>query len=116
MPATTATQTNARQLDSFPSSAFFDAINDAFEASEADKKEAMRQGNAIFAFTLKSESGQTESWHIDLKTSGRASKGLGESPTGASRGRYSAVYNPANKATRTCSDALAIGRGLREAC
>jgi hypothetical protein len=68
--------------DKFPSSAAFDAINEALNASEADKKDAIKQGNAIFAFTLKNAAGETESWHIDLKNTGTVGKGLGEKPTG----------------------------------
>ncbi|KAH8902689.1 sterol-binding-like protein [Coniochaeta sp. PMI_546] len=67
--------------DKFPSSAAFDAINEALSASEADKKDAIKQGNAVFAFTLKNAAGETESWHIDLKNTGTVGKGLGEKPT-----------------------------------
>lgn len=68
--------------DKFPSSAAFEAINDALSSSEADKKDAIKQGNAVFAFTLKNKAGETESWHIDLKESGSVGKGLGTKPTG----------------------------------
>lgn len=71
----------SRLLDKFPSSAAFDAINEAL-SSEADKKDAIKQGNAVFAFTLKNAAGETESWHIDLKNTGTVGKGLGEKPTG----------------------------------
>ncbi|EKD11858.1 uncharacterized protein L3040_000336 [Drepanopeziza brunnea f. sp. 'multigermtubi'] len=64
----------------FPSSEAFDAINEAFKASDADRKDAIKAGNAVFAFTLKNKAGDTESWHIDLKTKGEAGKGLGEKP------------------------------------
>ncbi|KAH6652944.1 SCP2 sterol-binding domain-containing protein [Truncatella angustata] len=67
--------------DKFPSSAAFDAINSALNSSEADKKDAIKQGNAVFAFTLKNKAGETESWHIDLKQSGSVGKGLGTKPT-----------------------------------
>ncbi|KAK4217155.1 sterol-binding-like protein [Rhypophila decipiens] len=66
--------------DKFPSSAAFDAIAAAL-SSEADKKDAIKQGNAVFAFTLKNAAGETESWHIDLKNKGTVGKGLGEKPT-----------------------------------
>ena len=42
----------------------------------------MKQGNAVFAFTLKNEAGETESWHIDLKEQGDVAQGLGTKPTG----------------------------------
>lgn len=35
----------------------------------------------MFAFTLKNKAGQTESWHIDLRTKGEVGKGLGDKPT-----------------------------------
>ena len=69
--------------DKFPSSAAFDEINNALNASEADRKDAMKQGNAVFAFTLKNAAGETESWHIDLKNKGAVGTGVGEKPTGA---------------------------------
>ncbi|KAK1445321.1 SCP-2 sterol transfer family protein [Colletotrichum cuscutae] len=67
--------------DKFPSSAAFDAINDALGSSEPDRKDAIKQGNAIFAFTLKNSAGETDSWHIDLKEKGVVAKGTGEKPT-----------------------------------
>ncbi|KAK7922992.1 hypothetical protein PG985_007063 [Apiospora marii] len=67
--------------DKFPSSAAFDAINSALNSSEADKKDAIKQGNAVFAFTLKNKAGETDSWHIDLKEKGAVEKGLGTKPT-----------------------------------
>jgi len=67
--------------DKFPSSAAFDAIGDALDANEADRKDAIKQGNAVFAFSLKNAAGETDSWHIDLKSSGKVGKGLGEKPT-----------------------------------
>lgn len=77
----TLSLTCAFRADKFPSSAAFDAINEAL-SSEADKKDAMKQGNAVFAFTLKNAAGETESWHIDLKNKGTVGKGLGEKPNG----------------------------------
>ncbi|KAI0838752.1 sterol-binding-like protein [Hypoxylon sp. FL0890] len=67
--------------DKFPSSAAFDAINEALNSSDADRKDAIKQGNAIFAFTLKNKAGETESWHIDLKEKGTVGTGLGTKPT-----------------------------------
>jgi putative sterol carrier protein len=58
----------------FPSSAAFDAINTAL-SSPSERADAIKKGGAIFAFTLKNPSGAQESWHIDLKDSGRAGKG-----------------------------------------
>jgi len=66
----------------FPASGAFDQINDALSASEADRKDAVKQAQAIFAFTLKNKAGETESWHLDLKNKGVVAKGLGEKPTG----------------------------------
>ncbi|KAI0849289.1 sterol-binding-like protein [Daldinia vernicosa] len=66
--------------DKFPSSGAFEAINEALQG-EADRKDAIKQGNAIFAFNIKNKAGETESWHIDLKETGTVGKGLGEKPT-----------------------------------
>ncbi|KAL8392025.1 hypothetical protein RB595_002290 [Gaeumannomyces hyphopodioides] len=65
--------------DKFPSSAAFDAIASAL-SSDADKKDAIKQGKALFAFTLKNTAGETESWHIDLREKGEVAKGLGDKP------------------------------------
>ncbi|KAL9604248.1 MAG: hypothetical protein Q9219_000646 [cf. Caloplaca sp. 3 TL-2023] len=62
--------------DSFPSSAAFDTINSSLQADDAERKDAVKKGNAIFAFTLKNLQGQEESWYIDLKESGSAGKGV----------------------------------------
>lgn len=66
--------------DSFPSSAAFDAINSSLQSDASERKDAVKQGNAVFAFTLKNKQGQTDSWHIDLKEKGEAGKG--EAPSG----------------------------------
>ncbi len=62
--------------DKFPSSEAFVAIDDALKASEADRKDAIKQANAVFGITLKNAAGETESWHIDLKTEGAVHAGL----------------------------------------
>ncbi|KAK4194164.1 putative fatty acid-binding protein [Triangularia verruculosa] len=67
--------------DKFPSSAAFDAINQAISASDADRKDAIKAGNAVFAFVLKNKAGETDEWHIDLKNKGAVGKGLGDKPT-----------------------------------
>ena len=69
-------------VDKFPSSVAFDAINEALQSSDADRKDAIKQGNAVFAFTLKNKAGETESWHIDLKEKGAVGSGVGTKPTG----------------------------------
>lgn len=71
--------------DKFPSSVAFEAINEALNGSEADKKDAIKQGNGIYAFTLKNSAGETDSWHIDLKNEGKVNKGVGEKADGRSR-------------------------------
>jgi hypothetical protein len=68
----------------FPSSAAFDAINATLSSSDAERKDAMKQGNAVFAFTLKNKEGATESWHIDLRDEGKVGQGLGTKPNGKS--------------------------------
>lgn len=62
-------------LASFPSSVAFEAINNALQSDDAERKDAVKKGNAIFAFTLKNPSGETESWYIDLKDKGEVAKG-----------------------------------------
>jgi hypothetical protein len=49
--------------------------------SDAERKDAIKQANGVFAFTLKNKAGETESWHVDLKESGRVGTGVGK-PTG----------------------------------
>lgn len=61
--------------DAFPSSTAFDAINSALQASPAERADAVKTGNAIFAFTLKNPAGDTESWYIDLKEKGEVRRG-----------------------------------------
>lgn len=64
----------------FPSSEAFDVIDAALAGDEGERKAAIKQANANFAFTIKNAAGETESWHVDLKNSGRVGKGLGEKP------------------------------------
>lgn len=58
----------------------FDAINSSLQADDAERKDAVKKGNAIFAFKLKNKEGQEEGWHIDLKEKGAVGKG--EAPEG----------------------------------
>ncbi|KAI1501943.1 SCP2 sterol-binding domain-containing protein [Biscogniauxia marginata] len=67
--------------DKFPSSEAFEGINAALSSSDADRKDAIKQGNAVFAFNLKNNAGEVESWHIDLKEKGTVGTGLGNKPT-----------------------------------
>ena len=60
--------------DAYPSSAAFDQIASAL-AGDQERQDAIKKGGDIFAFTLKNESGSTESWHIDLKETGKVGKG-----------------------------------------
>ena len=68
-----------RSTDKFPSSVAFDAINDALNTSEADRKDAIKNGKAIFGITLKNPAGETESWFIDLAKEGKVVQGLDKS-------------------------------------
>ncbi|KAI1823434.1 SCP2 sterol-binding domain-containing protein [Xylaria intraflava] len=65
----------------FPASAAFDVINSALTASEADRKDAIKQGGGVYAFTLKNKAGDTETWHIDLKEKGAVGTGPGTKPS-----------------------------------
>ena len=76
------------RIDSHPSSAAFDVINQTLQANEASRKDAINQAKAIFAFNLKNASGEEASWYLDLKNKGEVGQGLapagskadGESP------------------------------------
>ncbi|OBT49693.1 hypothetical protein VE04_09902 [Pseudogymnoascus sp. 24MN13] len=65
----------------FPSSEAFDAINASLQSDDAERKNAIKAGQSVFAFTLKNKAGETDSWHIDLKKDGVVNKGLGDKPT-----------------------------------
>ena len=67
-------------LDAYPSSEAFDLIHSSLQSDEAGRKDAIKKGNAIYAFTLKNKEGQTLSWHIDLKEKGEVAQG--EAPSG----------------------------------
>ncbi|OKL60881.1 hypothetical protein UA08_03738 [Talaromyces atroroseus] len=66
--------------DSFPSSGAFDAIHQALTANEAERKDAIKKGAGLYAFTLTNSSGKQASWHIDLKKEGKVGTGTGEKP------------------------------------
>jgi hypothetical protein len=74
------TETDLYFSDAFPSSVAFDAINDALSSNDAERKAAVKQGGAVFAFKLNNTNGDEEAWHIDLKESGKVGKG--EAPAG----------------------------------
>jgi len=70
--------------DAWPSSATFDLISEAL-SDEADRKDAIKKGGAIFAINLKNDKGEQKEWYIDLKESGTVGKGAapeGKKPTG----------------------------------
>lgn len=72
--AENAALTHQPQTDKIPSSAAFDAIAAAL-TDDADRKDAVKKGGAVFAFTIKNKGGETESWYIDLKKTGTVGKG-----------------------------------------
>jgi hypothetical protein len=81
---TTESTRLTKDKDAFPSSAAFDVIASAL-SSDAERKDAIKKGGAIFAFTLKNEAGEQQTWHIDLKETGAVGKGLapeGKKPGG----------------------------------
>lgn len=59
----------------FPSSQAFDLINEGLAADEAERKNAIKKGGCVFAFTLKNKEGKQESWYLDLKKEGKVGKG-----------------------------------------
>ncbi|KAI9682884.1 MAG: hypothetical protein M1829_006320 [Trizodia sp. TS-e1964] len=68
---------NNRIPDAFPSSVAFDLISSSLSANDAERREAVKRGAAVFAFTLKNKAGATESWYLDLKSKGVVSRGTG---------------------------------------
>ncbi|KAJ5606541.1 hypothetical protein N7510_009322, partial [Penicillium lagena] len=63
------------RLDSFPSSAAFDAINQTLQADAAERKDAVDKAKAIVAFNLKNSKGEEQSWYLDLKEKGEVGEG-----------------------------------------
>ncbi|KAL9056462.1 MAG: hypothetical protein Q9162_002943 [Coniocarpon cinnabarinum] len=61
--------------DAIPSSEAFDVIHQSLTSDPKEQEQAIKQGGAVFAFTLKNGN-TTDSWHIDLKKSGTVGKGL----------------------------------------
>jgi hypothetical protein len=78
----------------FPSSQAFELINNALQESPAEKKEAIKKGGAIFAFTLKNKEGAQESWFIDLKNEGKVAKGAAPEGGKADGKDYMPQYGP----------------------
>lgn len=60
----------------------FDAINESINDPEnkKDVQKALKDANGIFAFVLKNKAGETETWTVDLKETGKVSQGLGAKP------------------------------------
>lgn len=82
--------------EAWPSSAAFDLISDAL-SDDAERKDAVKKGGAIFAFTLKNDQGEQKDWHIDLKESGTVGKGTapdGKKPGGEYTSSISLVGLP----------------------
>lgn len=65
----------------FPASEAFDRINDALSSSDVERKKAIKDSNAVFAFKLTNNAGKQEAWHIDLKNTGLVGNGMGDNPT-----------------------------------
>ena len=45
-------------------------------SDEKERKDAIKKGGAILAFTLKNTAGEQKDWYIDLKETGTVGKGL----------------------------------------
>lgn len=60
----------------------FDAINESINDPEnkKDLEKALKDADGIFAFVLKNKAGETETWTVDLKETGKVSQGLGARP------------------------------------
>ena len=94
----------------FPSSEAFEVINAALKSSDAERKDAMKQGNAVFAFVLKNKAGEEDTWNIDLKTKGEVSKGLGDKPTGM----YYLFTNQPHTGTNSAHSRFGLRRRVSE--
>jgi hypothetical protein len=57
-------------------------MNEVLSSSDSERKDAIKQGNAIYAFQLSNADGKTETWYLDLKEQGKVSKGSGGKPDG----------------------------------
>jgi hypothetical protein len=79
------------KTDSFPGSAAFDIINQTLQSDAAERQDAIKKGNAIFAFQLTNSDGKQESWYIDLKEKGEVFRGA--VPEG---GKADGMYNITN--------------------
>lgn len=44
-----------------------DLINASLQSFAGEPKNAIKEGNAVFVFTVKTSAGEIDSWHIDLK-------------------------------------------------
>jgi len=64
----------------FPASVAFDLMNEVLSSSDSERKDAIKQGNAIYAFQLSNTDGNVETWYLDLKEQGKVSKGSGGKP------------------------------------
>lgn len=98
-------------IDSFPASAAFDAIQSSLQSDDAGRKDAIKDGKAVFAFILKNKAGQTQSWHIDLKDKGEVRKGeapdanggLLPSPGVLVRLGHASYWSPRYPMARSCA-------------
>ena len=79
--------------DNFPSSAAFDAISSAL-SNDAERKDAIKKGGAVFSFTLKNN-GEEANWYIDLKDTGKV--GQGAAPEG--KNANGTTFNPLQDGT-----------------
>jgi hypothetical protein len=60
-------------------------MNEVLSSSDSERKDAIKQGNAIYAFQLSNTDGNVETWYLDLKEQGKVSKGSGGKPDGKER-------------------------------
>lgn len=97
---TIISQSHTTLAAAFPSSAAFDAISEAI-ATDKDRKDAVKQGGAIFAFNLKNAEQKEQAWYIDLKETGRVGKGA--APEGKKAdGESSSLFAAINPFARSC--------------
>jgi SCP-2 sterol transfer family len=103
-------------IDAFPASAAFDVISDSLSSSDAERKEAIQKGKAIFGFTLKNKEGKEDSWYIDLKDTGEVSKEAPKKADGMATSQEVQAWRFKSADLVIGSHSFALRRRLWEAC
>ncbi|TQW01291.1 hypothetical protein V2A60_002298 [Cordyceps javanica] len=68
--------------ENLTASQLFDVINEKLSENSEEVRDAIKNSNGFFAFTIRGNSGVTDNWHVDLMSVGRVGKGIGENRSG----------------------------------